>query len=150
MKQCPKCGNNYPDEMNFCVVDRAQLISIGTPSAREAKTVKLPAEQTAPTPSMQGASGNDLYRRIKEIIVDVLGVDEEDVTPTAHFVDDLEADSLNVTTLVMRIEEALDIEIPDEDAEKMQRIIDVYKYLEDRLQLNPTNKNTQKQFPFNR
>lgn len=136
--------------MNFCVVDRAELVPTGTPSARDAQTLVLPAEPATPQPSMRGISEDELYRRIKEIVIDVLGVDEWEVTPTAHFEDDLEADSLNVTTLVMRIEEAFDMEIPDEDAEKMQRIIDVYKYLEDRLRLNPANKNTKKQFPFNR
>jgi acyl carrier protein len=136
--------------MNFCVVDRAELILIGTPSAREARTLTLPAEHPATTDTTQVAAENELYSKIKEIIVDVLCVDEKRITPTAHFVDDLEADSLNVTTLVMRIEEEFDIVISYDEAERMQRIIDVFKYLEDRLQLTPANKPTQKQFPFNR
>ncbi len=57
--------------------------------------------------------------RVKQIIVEQLGVDEGEVTPTASFVDDLGADSLDQVELVMAFEEAFGIEVPDEDAEKM-------------------------------
>jgi acyl carrier protein len=58
--------------------------------------------------------------RVKQIIVEQLGVDEAEVTPKASFVDDLGADSLDTVELVMAFEEAFDIEIPDEEAEKIQ------------------------------
>jgi acyl carrier protein len=68
--------------------------------------------------------------KIKQIIVEQLGVDEAEVTPTAHFVDDLGADSLDIVELVMAFEEAFEIEIPDEDAEKIQTVKDAISYIE--------------------
>ena len=62
--------------------------------------------------------------RVKQIIVEQLGVDEAEVTPTASFVDDLGADSLDTVELVMAFEEAFGIEIPDEDAEKIATVKD--------------------------
>ncbi|HLV00065.1 MAG TPA: acyl carrier protein [Acidobacteriota bacterium] len=67
--------------------------------------------------------------RVKEIIVDQLGVNEGDVTGDAHFVDDLGADSLDTVELVMKFEEDFDIEIPDEDAEKIQTVQDAVDYI---------------------
>ncbi len=67
--------------------------------------------------------------KIKQIIVEQLGVDEAEVTPTAHFVDDLGADSLDLVELVMAFEEAFEIEIPDEDAEKIQTVKDAIDYI---------------------
>jgi acyl carrier protein len=66
---------------------------------------------------------------VKAIIVDQLGVSESDVTPEAHFVDDLGADSLDTVELVMKFEEDFDIEIPDEDAEKIQTVQDSIDYI---------------------
>ena len=68
--------------------------------------------------------------RVKKIIVDQLGVEEETVTPEASFVDDLGADSLDTVELVMALEEEFGIEIPDEDAEKMSSVGDAIKYIE--------------------
>ena len=68
--------------------------------------------------------------KVKQIIVEQLGVDEAEVTPTAHFVDDLGADSLDIVELVMAFEEAFEIEIPDEDAEKIQSVRDAIDYIE--------------------
>ena len=62
--------------------------------------------------------------RVKQIIVEQLGVDEAEVTPNASFVDDLGADSLDTVELVMAFEEAFEIEIPDEDAEKIRTVKD--------------------------
>ena len=62
--------------------------------------------------------------RVKQIIVEQLGVDEGEVTPSASFVDDLGADSLDTVELVMAFEEAFGIEIPDEDAEKIATVKD--------------------------
>jgi acyl carrier protein len=67
--------------------------------------------------------------RIKEIIVEQLGVDESQITPDASFIDDLGADSLDTVELVMAFEEEFDIEIPDEDAEKIRTVKDVIDYL---------------------
>jgi acyl carrier protein len=68
--------------------------------------------------------------RVKQIIVEQLGVDEGEVTPTASFVDDLGADSLDTVELVMAFEEAFGIEIPDEDAEKIATVKDAIDYIE--------------------
>ena len=68
--------------------------------------------------------------RVKKIIVDQLGVEEETVTPEASFVDDLGADSLDTVELVMALEEEFGIEIPDEDAEKITRVKEATDYIE--------------------
>ena len=67
--------------------------------------------------------------KVKQIIVEQLGVDEAEVTPSASFVDDLGADSLDTVELVMAFEEAFDIEIPDEDAEKIRTVQDAVSYI---------------------
>ena len=67
--------------------------------------------------------------RVKQIIVEQLGVDEAEVTPNASFVDDLGADSLDTVELVMAFEEAFEIEIPDEDAEKIRTVSDAVDYI---------------------
>lgn len=67
--------------------------------------------------------------RIKEIIMEQLGVDEGQITPDASFIDDLGADSLDTVELVMAFEEEFDVEIPDEDAEKIRTVQDAIDYL---------------------
>jgi acyl carrier protein len=67
--------------------------------------------------------------RVKQIIMDQLGVSAEQVTPDASFIDDLGADSLDTVELVMALEEEFDIEIPDEDAEKLRTVGDALDYL---------------------
>jgi acyl carrier protein len=67
--------------------------------------------------------------KVKQIIVEQLGVDEGEVTPNASFVDDLGADSLDTVELVMAFEEAFDLEIPDEDAEKIKTVKDAVDYI---------------------
>ena len=67
--------------------------------------------------------------RIKDIIVEQLGVDKDQITSNASFIDDLGADSLDTVELVMAFEEEFDIEIPDEDAEKIRTVKDVIDYL---------------------
>jgi acyl carrier protein len=69
--------------------------------------------------------------RVKEIIVEQLGVSPEQVTETASFVDDLRADSLDTVELVMALEEEFDMEIPDEEAEKIKTVQDAITYIED-------------------
>ncbi len=68
--------------------------------------------------------------RVREIIVNELGVEPEKVTPDASFVEDLGADSLDTVELVMAFEEEFGMEIPDEDAEKLQTVGDAIKYIE--------------------
>ncbi|HEV8609482.1 MAG TPA: acyl carrier protein [Thermoanaerobaculia bacterium] len=68
--------------------------------------------------------------KVKSIIVEQLGVDANEVTPEASFVDDLGADSLDTVELVMAFEEAFNIEIPDEAAEKIQKVKDAVEYIE--------------------
>ncbi len=67
--------------------------------------------------------------RVKEIIIDQLGVDEKEVTLKAKFIDDLGADSLDLVELVMALEEEYDTEITDEDAEKIQTVGDAIEYI---------------------
>jgi len=73
---------------------------------------------------------SEVQEKIKQIIVDELGVDEAEVTENARFIEDLGADSLDLVELVMRFEEEFGIEIPDEDAEKIQAVRDAYSYVE--------------------
>ncbi|MGL5054218.1 MAG: acyl carrier protein [Fusobacteriaceae bacterium] len=68
--------------------------------------------------------------KIKEIVVDQLGVDGEQVTLAANFVDDLGADSLDTVELIMAFEEEFDVEIPDTEAEKIKTVQDVVNYIE--------------------
>ncbi len=69
--------------------------------------------------------------KIREIVVEQLGVDAEQVTPEANFVDDLGADSLDTVELIMAFEEEFDVEIPDTDAEKIKTVQDVIDYIEE-------------------
>ena len=71
-------------------------------------------------------------QRVKQIIVEQLGVDEGQVGNNASFVDDLGADSLDIVELVMAFEEAFDIDIPDEDAEKIATVKDAIDYIENK------------------
>ncbi|HMG37348.1 MAG TPA: acyl carrier protein [Blastocatellia bacterium] len=71
-----------------------------------------------------------IEERVKQVIVDELGVDEAEVTPNARFIDDLGADSLDTVELVMRFEEEFNIEIPDEDAEKIASVRDAVEYIQ--------------------
>ena len=70
-----------------------------------------------------------IHPKVKDIIVEQLGVDPEKVKSEASFIDDLGADSLDIVELVMAMEEEFDLEIPDEDAEKLKTVNDVQTYL---------------------
>jgi acyl carrier protein len=74
--------------------------------------------------------GDDVFQKVKEIIVERLSVDEKDVTNEASFIDDLGADSLDTVELVMALEEEFGLEIPDEEAEKIVTVGDAVKYIE--------------------
>ena len=78
-------------------------------------------------------SDNPLADRISKIIVEQLGVNEDQVKPEAKFIEDLGADSLDTVELVMALEEEFGTEIPDEDAENIRTVGDVIGYLEDKL-----------------
>lgn len=71
----------------------------------------------------------EIFEKVKDIVVEQLGVEEENVTKEATFVDDLAADSLDIVELVMGIEEEFNIEIPDSEAEKIVTIGDVVEYI---------------------
>jgi len=73
-----------------------------------------------------------IEEKVKDIIVEQLGVNPEQVTPTASFIEDLGADSLDTVELVMAFEEEFSVEVPDEDAEKLQSVGDVIKYIEEK------------------
>ncbi|NUO81690.1 acyl carrier protein [candidate division KSB1 bacterium] len=75
----------------------------------------------------------EIDAKVKQIIVDQLGVDANEVTDTASFVDDLGADSLDTVELVMAFEEEFDVEIPDEEAEKLQTVGQALEYLKAKL-----------------
>lgn len=76
---------------------------------------------------------NEIEARVKKIVVEQLGVKEEEVTTDASFVDDLGADSLDTVELVMALEEEFETEIPDEDAEKIITIKDAVNYIVNRM-----------------
>ena len=76
----------------------------------------------------------DLESRVLAIVVEQLGVTKEELAPEASFIDDLGADSLDIVEFVMAMEEEFDIEIPDEDAEKIQTIKDVISYVKGKIE----------------
>ncbi len=73
----------------------------------------------------------DVTDKVKKIIVDQLGVEEDEVTPEASFIEDLGADSLDIVELIMALEEEFGIEIPDEDAEKIATVKDAITYIQE-------------------
>ena len=77
-------------------------------------------------------SDKSVEEKVKEIIVEQLGVTPEQVTPRASFIEDLGADSLDTVELVMAFEEVFGVEVPDEDAEKLLTVGDVIKYIENK------------------
>jgi len=79
---------------------------------------------------MAGEGKKEMAEKVKQIISEQLGVDENEVTPSASFVDDLGADSLDQVELVMALEEAFGVEIPDEDAEKIRSVQDAIDYID--------------------
>ena len=78
-------------------------------------------------------SSEEVFDKVKEIIVEQLGVAENAVTTEASFIDELGADSLDIVELIMALEEEFDIEIPDSDAEKVITVGDVVDYLKDNV-----------------
>jgi acyl carrier protein len=76
-------------------------------------------------------SKDAMFDKIKAIIVDQLGVEDEEVTPEASFIEDLGADSLDIVELIMALEEEFEIEVPDEDAEKLMTVGDAIDYIKE-------------------
>lgn len=75
----------------------------------------------------------EIFNEIKEILVDQLGLNEEDVRMDSNFIDDLNADSLDIVELIMALESEFDVSIPDEDAEKISTVGDAVKYIEENV-----------------
>jgi acyl carrier protein len=75
---------------------------------------------------------NQIYDKVKAIIVDQLGVEEEEVSMESSFIEDLGADSLDIVELIMALEEEFEIEVPDEDAEKLLTVESAVKYITER------------------
>jgi len=78
-------------------------------------------------------ANSDIENKVKQAIVDKLGVEESKVTTEASFINDLGADSLDTVELVMKFEEDFDIKIPDEDAEKIQSVGDAIEYIKTKV-----------------
>ena len=78
-------------------------------------------------------NSEEIFDKVKEIIIEQLGVAESTITTEASFIDDLGADSLDIVELIMALEEEFDIEIPDSDAEKVVTVGDVVEYIKDHV-----------------
>ena len=78
-------------------------------------------------------SSEEIFEKVKGVIVEQLGVAEGNITMKASFIDDLGADSLDIVELIMALEEEFDIEIPDRDAEKVVTVGDVVEYIKDHV-----------------
>ena len=85
-------------------------------------------------------SQEEIFEKVKEIIVEQLGVTETSVTLDASFIDDLGADSLDIVELIMALEEEFDTEIPDSDAEKVVTVGDVVDYIKEHVEQNTYDK----------
>jgi acyl carrier protein len=77
---------------------------------------------------------SEMESRLKKIVAEQLGVDESKIVPEARFTEDLNADSLDLVEMIMELEEAFGVEIPDEDAEKIMTVQDALNYIEQKLQ----------------
>jgi acyl carrier protein len=89
-----------------------------------------PPRTVNPTPRRESVATT--YERLKKIVVEQLGADEDEVKPEASFVDDLNADSLDLVELIMSLEEEFGTEISDEDAEKIRTVQDAVDYIDER------------------
>ena len=103
---------------------------------KKIRTSELPcaacARNHAPLKTIYLMSEKSISEKVKDIIVEQLGVNPEQVTENASFIEDLGADSLDTVELVMAFEEEFSVEVPDEDAEKLMSVGDVVKYIEEK------------------
>jgi len=74
-----------------------------------------------------------IFEKIADILAEQLGVEKDDITSETNIMKDLEADSLDIVEIIMAIEDEFDIEIPDEDAEQMQTVASIVRYIEDKI-----------------
>ena len=92
------------------------------------------AEEQAPKTESQARTGmDDIEQKVIEIVSEQMGVDKSEITRETHFINDLNADSLDTVELVMEFEDEFEINIPDEDAEKIQTVGDAVKYIQSKL-----------------
>jgi acyl carrier protein len=120
-------GYGLKDERNQIISNREFVIK---PVPKSSRTIEHDIESGPRAPrAHRGELMAAVDEKVKQIIVEQLGVDEGEVTNNASFVDDLGADSLDTVELVMAFEEAFDIEIPDEDAEKIRTVQDAIDYI---------------------
>jgi acyl carrier protein len=91
-------------------------------------TICCPSQSNHPHPM----TDISIEEKVKDIIVEQLGVNPEQITPSASFIEDLGADSLDTVELVMAFEEEFSVDVPDEDAERLQTVGDVIRYIEEK------------------
>jgi acyl carrier protein len=94
-----------------------------------------PCNKQSPAKEVKNMKMEEIQKRLKDIVIDRLDVEEEQIKPDASFVEDLGADSLDIVELIMGIEEEFDIEIPDEDAEKLTNVEEAMNYVKNKLGL---------------
>src|SRR6185503_16172467 len=116
-------GSNWPGSTVATRCDASSTASSGGSLARR-------NSRRHPAPRRESVAST--YDRLKKIVVEQLGVDEDEVKPEASFVDDLNADSLDLVELIMSLEEEFGTEISDEDAEKIRTVGDAVEYIDER------------------
>ena len=99
-----------------------------------------PSVMPSPTPIVQPALKGDVESRVTHILVDQLGVDEKEIKPGASLADDLGADDLDQVEVMMRLEEEFQVQIPDQDAEKLKTVGDLVNYIKKKMQPQKTTK----------
>ena len=107
----------------------ASLLTLGVSSSAQVASNKTPSASAAKKAKKSVPPERSIEERVKQIIIEQLGVDEKRVVPTANLVKDLDADSLDCVELVMAFEEAFDMEIPDQDAERLKTVQDCIDYI---------------------
>jgi acyl carrier protein len=123
---CGLDSHTVPFYRLYSVLPRLYAFTLGHSTGQRTSNGRAPS----PTDNSGDSNMAAVDEKVKSIIVEQLQVDEAEVTPGASFQEDLGADSLDVVELVMQFEEAFDIQIPDEDAEKIKTVKDAVDYIE--------------------